>query len=309
MRQIIICFLLSLLFVLCVAPQSNAQSLEEHESTLAELSVQLVNDSLLENRKAAFANLMTEFEAAFKLDSAYSFPFDSVVGVSRLYAPDSTFRMLTWQLFENKETYTYSGCIVFPDGRFVKLTDASPMFMNPKQQEGKPELWFGALYYNMTKAQHGDKTYYLLFGFDGHSYFNKQKLIEAMHIAEDGTISFGAPIFKYTRGKKEKKRTFVESRFILNYSAEVSISLNWSDLYEVILFDHLILAGGSYGQGPAYVTDGSYEAFQITGEGLFFIEKYFNQISLEPPMDPDAKPNTNFAPPKKKKKKRKKKNQ
>ena len=83
-----------------------------------------------------------------------------------------------------------------------------------------------------------------------------------------------------------KGKPKVVSRFMLTYSAEASIRLNYDDEYQLILFDNLIpISGASKGQGTVYVPDGSYRGFKLQPDGTWLqVEKVFSDFQEKAPF-------------------------
>jgi hypothetical protein len=119
---------------------------------------------------------------SLQVKHSFHYPFDSLRGVSHLYAPDSTFRIFSWQL-DFQDSYAYArqrGAIQFrtTDGslKLIPLKDYSEFADNPIDSTRSRNTWIGAVYYNIVQTAHEGKNYYTLFGFDGNSYRTEQKV-------------------------------------------------------------------------------------------------------------------------------------
>ena len=76
------------------------------------------------------------------------------------------------------------------------------------------------------------------------------------------------------------------SRFILDYSDQGSITCNYDPSLDLIIFDHLELVSGSNGK-PVYISDGSYEGYEIKKGILVYKEKLFDhKYELNEPPRP-----------------------
>ena len=104
-----------------------------------------------------------------------------------------------------------------------------------------------------------------MFGFDGHSFFNRRKIIDVLSF-EDNKAIFGHPVFV----KKENGQiTEEKSRILMEYSARSSVKLNYDLIQESILFDNLISIGPlGPNEKDSFVPDGSYQGYKLS-DGLW----------------------------------------
>lgn len=288
MRVLVIC-VASLLFgfgpVFNLSAQSGKLSEEarkqirEIEDTLGILSYLIVNDSLEENRFAATREMIPTLVRALKVPNSFQYPFERLNSVSIRYPQDSSFRVFTWQLFVNGEEYRYYGAIQMnaPELKLFPLVDRSHLVQDPAQAVLTPENWYGALYYGIRSLQTKEGPAYLLFGYDAFSFFNRRKIIDVLRFV-NGKPVFGHPVFPATVNKLEPS-----SRFVLEYTAEASVKLNYDEAMQLIVFDHLIPVQGRNGQGELMAPDGSYEAFKIKKDGLEYIPMLETTILNEAP--------------------------
>ncbi len=279
-----ICFLLPAQNRQKLSAEALAQ-LHEKEDTLALLAYAIVNDSLPEHRFGTCRVFIPKLVEALKVENSFEYPFERIKSVSIQYAPDSTFRIFTWQLYVDTSDYRYYGAIQMntPELKLYPLVDRSyNLKTNPEQAILTPENWYGALYYNIREVKSAKGKYFLLFGYDGYTFFNKRKLVDVLTFQPDGTPSFGAPVFV---NEKKGGPTVTKNRLMLEYSSESSIKLNYDESMNMIVFDHLITSGGVYGQGESNFPDGSYEAYELKG-GLW---KYLSMLPVTP-MDQAPRP-------------------
>ena len=257
--------------------------LEALEDTLGLLSFLIVNDSMPENRFAATKKMIPTLVKALKINNSFSYPFEQLRTVSIQYPADSTFRVFTWQLYVDVDDYRYYGAIQMntPELQLFPLIDRTKEVQAEEQDILPPDKWFGALYYNIHQFDSPNGRKYLVFGFNGNSFFNKKKFIDVLSF-ENGKASFGTPVF-IEEDSITGRRT-VRNRIVREYSSETSIRMNYDETFDLIIFDHLIMMAGSYGQGPTYVPDGSYEGYRLGDDGLwYYVEKVFDQVSEEAP--------------------------
>jgi hypothetical protein len=278
------------IFLLAAAPlsaQNQAAIAEEDqaflelmEDSLALLAYAVVNDSLAEYRFGACREMIPRLVRALKVQNAFHYPFERLQSVSIQYPPDSSFRIFSWQLYVDKDDYRYYGAIQMnsPDLKLYPLIDRSFNLQGDLEQMIlKPDNWYGAVYYHIHGFIAADgKPAYLLFGFDGYSFFRKRKIIDVLSFSS-GEPLFGAPVFAHADGT-------TKNRILRQYAAEASTRCNYDPDLNLVIFDHLIELSGTYGEGPNYYPDGSYEGYKLQKGSWIHVDKVFNQISDEPPM-------------------------
>lgn len=261
---------------------ADLEEIKAVEDTLGLLSYAFVNDSLEENRFLAVRAFIPKLVGALKKPGSFSYPFEQLNSVSIQYPADSTFRIFTWQLYVDKDNYRYYGAIqmnseelqLFPlvDRSFELEADLENIALSA-------DRWYGTVYYNLHTVKYSGQTYHLLFGFDGYEFFRKRKVVDVLRFVE-GKPVFGAPVFV----KQENDGSFTEkSRLLLEYSAAASVRLNYDPALDLLMFDHLTMVGGEYGEGPVQIPDGTYEAYRLNNGKWEYVEKVFNQILDEAP--------------------------
>lgn len=257
--------------------EENQAFLKEMEDTLALLAYAVINDSLPEHRFGACREMIPKLVKALKVENSFRYPFERLKSISIQYPQDSSFRIFTWQLYVDKDDYRYYGAIQMntPELQLSPLIDRSFKIEDAEHAVLSPEEWYGSVYYNLLGVDGPEGPYYLLFGFDGHSFFRKRKLIDVLRF-EEGRPVFGAPVFVHEGGLRKH-------RVVREYSAEVSTRCNYDGLLELIIFDHLIELSGPYGEGPVNYPDGSYEAYRLEGGLWQHVDKVFDQVSDEAP--------------------------
>lgn len=261
------------------------EQLQQLEDTLGMLAFVIINDSLEENRFGATRLMIPTLVKALKVPNSFKYPFSQLQSVSIQYAPDSTFRIFTWQLFVNDNDYRYYGAIQMnaPELKLFPLIDRSFQIDNVEQAVLNPDNWYGQVYYNIRKLDTPAGPQYLLFGFDAFSFFRKRKLLDAMYFA-DGKPVFGAPVFPAIQEGAPPR-----NRMMLEYSAETSIRFNYDAAMDLIVFDHLVAMKGRNGEGEVMVPDGSYEAFRIEKNKLVYIPM-LDIVPLDEPPRPAPLP-------------------
>lgn len=251
---------------------------ESVEDSLIALGQTLLRDSIAEHRQEAATKIKALLTEALQQKNAFQYSFPALRAISVQYPQDSTFRLFTWQLYVSENDYQYGGILqtnsAEPQLRW--LEDQSGKARMPEHEVMSPDRWYGALCYNIKQVGKKGDRYYLLFGYDGYEFFRKRKIIDVL-VFREGQLEFGAPVFVHGPGK-------VKHRIVREYSAEVGTRLNYDDVLEMIMFDHLIGQNGPHGEGLTYYPDGSYEGYKLNRKGQWeHVEKVFDQVSEEAP--------------------------
>ena len=263
-------------------PEGDWNRLEALEDTLGLLSYAVINDSLPEHRFGACREMIPTLVKALKVPHSFEYPFDRLQAISIQYPADSSFRIFTWQLYVDVNEYRYYGAIQMntPELQLFPLIDRSFEIEDPEQAVLSAERWYGAVYYNLRQVTTPEGAYYLLFGFDGNQLYHKRKLVDVLRF-DNGRPVFGAPVFIHPGDDVTPAQS--KLRVLREYSAEVSTRLNYDELLEIIIFDHLLEAQGRYGEGQTYYPDGSYQGYELKDGLWFHIDKVFHETQDEAP--------------------------
>ncbi len=274
-------------FLLCVSTVFSQDSLKitnnqpEITDTLNTLGQSILTDSLTENRIKAndiFKKIITE-ELTQQID--FRIAYDSLKSVKIITAPDSTFRLFTWQVFINDDEYKYEGIIQLnnPNQDLIILKDNSKEYMSAEFEQGDKDHWFGSLCYNIQefKSFEGGKSY-LLFGYNGHSLMERLKIIDVLTFKEN-QVSFGLPVF--LKSEDSKGHPPSKSRVIIDYFAGAVVKVNYDPFENQILFDHLIFKSTPY--GDFLIPDGSYEGYVLKKGYWNHVPKVYDHVYEEAP--------------------------
>ncbi len=259
------------------------EQLRRMEDTLGVLAYAVVNDSIETERFAACRALIPALVRALKVDNSFSYPFSRLKSLSILAPPDSSFRIITWQLFVNDSTYRYYGAIQ-RNSRALQLfalrDKHAELEYLPVSDQLTPENWYGALYYNLRQFDGREGRKYLLFGYDAFSFFEKRKVIDVLSFDKTGNAIFGAPVFE----REDAESNLPEQRLIFEYSAETSVRVNWDEEYQMVLFDHLIALPSPFGRGTTHVIDGSYDGLKLEKGRWKYVVQVFHDSQETPPF-------------------------
>lgn len=295
--------------------EADLKHIRTYEDSVDVLSGMLLHDTSSVSRFVACKYMIKGLVKALKVDNSFQYDFPQFERISIQYAPDSSFRIFTWQLFVNPDDYRYYGAIQLnsKELKLIPLADRSADMLDPANSFSTNSEWYGAIYYNIKQVDsEAFGRYYVLFGYDAHNFFTHRKILDVMQI-KGNEANFGLPVFVVPPDILEEKKKIAEfnanvpvgnrikvddaallakkgenkvfNRWVVTYSAEASAILNYDEDYQLILMDNLINTGGNYkGQGEIKVPDGSYRGFQLQADGRWLqIEKVFNDFQEEAP--------------------------
>lgn len=271
--------------VLCVLASATAYSqsaadkkrLVKKEDSLKVFADSMINAVLPQDRFRADSNFVRGLVRALKTKNSFYYPFDSLQTISRLYAPDSSFRIFTWQLKKDEYVYLQKGAIQINtrDGalKLFPLFDYSMYTGKPADSTRTNENWIGAIYYKMIMKENRGKKYYTLLGFDDFNISSNKKWIEILSFNAAGEPVFGGPLISF---KEDTTKRPVQARYVMEYKKEASTLLNYDPELDMIVFDHLISETDEPEKKNTYIPDGSYEGFKWKNGQWVHVDKVFN---------------------------------
>jgi len=238
----------------------------------------MILDSFTANRMHSDSILTKTFVRALQIKNSFYYPFDSVHGVSKLYAPDSAFRILTWNITFTDYYARQRGAIQMrtDDGslKLFPLRDFSEFTKTPMDSSRTRTNWIGAVYYDIIKTTYNGKNFYTMIGFDYNSVMSNKKWIEVMSFDNSGEPVFGAN--RYFSYEKDSVKRYPAYRFSLEYKKSARAILQYEPELKMILVDHLISETDEPEKKWTYVPDGDYEAFTWQGGQWVHIDKLYN---------------------------------
>jgi hypothetical protein len=237
---------------------------------------------------------------SLKTPFSFNYPFDSLTTISRLYSPDSLFRIFTWQVSRDADLHRRHGAIQMrtADGslKLFPLIDRSIVIQNQEDTVTNNEWWIGAIYYRVIKKEYNNKNYYTLFGYDENSIRSTKKRIEVLTFDEKGSPVFGGKYFTFEKDTINKP---VQSRYTIEYKKNGNGRILYDDELDMIIYDHLISESNEPAKKFTYIPDGDYEGFKWVNGKWQHIEKVFNK-KREDGQAPVLKPFTEEKLPSKK---------
>lgn len=257
------------------SPPDN-KTLRGKEDSLRALSEQVIDGSFLAERIYADSLFTRVLVRALKEEGSFFFPFDSLYTVSRLYSPDSSFRIITWQVQIHPNRYRQRGAIQMhtKDGslKLFPLIDKSDVIISYEDTITDHTAWPGAVYYNIIRKEVKGKPVYTLLGYDENDMSSNKKLIEILDLSGEKPV-FGRFMFS---GRKC-------ARYIIEYKKAAGPRMNYDSELDMIIFEHLISESGEPLNKYTLVGDGDYEAFRWNpdfGQWLY-VPKLFEYVTPE----------------------------
>lgn len=194
-----------------------------YEDTLKKLSNVIFNGKTDSLKFSANNKFLKTFIRALGEDNSCKFPFDSILTVSKLVAPDNSFRIFTWTLIKENGNYKYFGLIQFLSDKnyknIIKLKDKSDSIAKPENTVLTDNNWYGAVYYKIIDEKYKRKHYYTLLGWKGSNLMSRKKLIEVLTFDANDKPVFGGNYFKTNLAEPK--------RIIFEYSSDAVMSLKY----------------------------------------------------------------------------------
>jgi hypothetical protein len=264
-----------------------ASQLEELQSR--EDSLKIYADSMIHainpgKRFMSDSNFVRMLVRALRIPHSFEYSFDSLQTISRIYAPDSSFRIFTWQLKKDEYFYFQKGAIQMrtKDGslRLFPLFDASMFTAKPIDSVRSRNNWIGAIYYKVIQKTWQGKNYYTLLGFDGFTVGSNRKWMEVLTFNEStGEPQFGGPFFKLKHDTSSKEQLLY--RFVIEYKKEASTTFNYNGEMDMVIVDHLISETEEPHRPETYIPDGDFEGFQWKQGIWVHVPKVFTEVPDE----------------------------
>lgn len=264
----------------CIAQTITAtdrKKLMAKEDTLRDYARYLITDSTTAERMVYDSFFTRTLVRALQIKNSFYYPFDSLIGISRLYSPDTTFRIFTWNIQFDDYYSRQKGAIQLKtkDGslKLIPLRDYSEFTEKAEDSVRTKSNWIGAIYYNMIKTEYRGKNYYTLFGFDSYSAMSSKKWIEVLYFNERNEPVFGGPFFTYDKDDPPQKPRY---RFSLEFKKDTKTLVNYIDDVGLILIDHLISESDEPDHKWTFVPDGDNEAFKWENGKWVHVNKPFD---------------------------------
>jgi hypothetical protein len=239
------------------------KDLARKEDSLQVFADSMINGTTPAKRFRSDSNFVRLLVKSLKIKNSFNYPFDSLQTVSKLYAPDSTFRLLTWQLKKDDYMFIQKGAIQMrtKDGslKLYPLFDASMFTSKPLDSVRTRNNWIGAIYYKIIQKTHQGKNYYTLLGFDDYSVGSNRKWLEVLSFNDNGEPVFGGPFISF---KEDTAKRNTQYRFNIEYKKEARTTFNYNPELDMIIYDHLVSETQQPERMETYIPDGDFEGFK-----------------------------------------------
>ena len=284
----ILCFVCSLN---AVAQTDNLNYLKQEEDTLAKYSKDMITAQDASKRFYADSVFIRTLVRALRTPYSFSYPFDSV-NVSKIYAPDSSFRIFTWEVERDESYYKQFGAIQMrtKDGSLdlVPLFDGSDGVSNPADSVRNNKNWIGAIYYKIVMKEYKGKKYYTLLGFDDNDFVSTKKWIEVLTFDSNNQPVFGGKYFDYKEDSIKPAQPAY--RFCFEYKKDARARLQYDPELDLIVFDHLISESNEPNKRFTLIPDGDYEGFKWSNGKWVHVENVFEHQNLKDGQAPVPQP-------------------
>jgi hypothetical protein len=308
MRLFIACFCF-VFFSFNVASQQigkeNYVELQKFEIDLQIFADSIINSKDWITRFKADGELIKGLVTCLKVPYSFNYKFDSV-RISKLYAPDSSFRIFTWQVMKDYSFYRQRGAIQMKtkDGslKLFPLFDISDFTNYPNDSIRDANRWIGAIYYNIIAKTYNNKTYYTLLGRDDNNERTNKKWIDILTFDEKGKPQFGRNCFIYPNdGIKPPQPCY---RFCLEFRKNAGVKLQYDEKLDEIIFDHLISENNNVEIKSSLIPYGDYEGFKWQNGKWYYTAQPFENIETKEGSQTFPKPFLEIEEKKKKERKR-----
>ena len=255
--------------------------LQQKEDSLKSISEKIINASNPAERLTCDSLFTKMLVRSLKIKNSFHFPFDSLYSISRLYAPDSSFRIFTWQMIINDNVIRQHGAIQMKtvDGslKLFPLIDKSDITDNMSDTIANNLGWIGAVYYKIVLTKNQGNSYYTLLGYDENNIRSNKKIIEILTL-KNGEPIFGNQLFRIVSGYGYNNKM---ARFILEFKKDASPRLTFDADLNMIIFEHLISESNEPNKKWTLVGDGDYEGFKWLNGNWVYVNKIFNTVTSE----------------------------
>ena len=280
MQKLFTLFCVSFVFV-ASAQQLTPAELKQfklREDSLKRFGYEIVRGTDAAVRFRSDSNFTRILVRALIQDKSYQFPFDSLKTISKVYSPDSSFRIFTWQVVRDDDYCRQKGFIQLrnPKGKekFIPLRDADQFIANDVDTVANNMWWVGAVYYRILEKEHNGRKFYTLFGYDENDARTTKKWLDVMWFDDNGTPMFGIPAaFSYAKDSVPKPAL---NRFLLEYKKDGRARVQYDEELDMIIFDHLISETNEPGKRYTLIPDGDYEGFKWTNGQWLHVDKVFD---------------------------------
>lgn len=253
------------------------------EESIKDYALGIMNAEDMIDRFRADSLFTRGLVQALRQPNSFQYRFDSLTTISKIYAPDSSFRIFTWQVMKDFSAYRQHGAIQMrtTDGslKLFPLFDHSDYSENPFDSVRTAANWIGAVYYGIVQKSFNNKQYYTLLGYDESNARSTKKWMEVLHFDAAGKPLFGGRFFTYTQDSIKPAQPAY--RFCLEFKKQAGAKFNYDPEIDKIVFAHLVSETGEVKERHSLIPYGSYEGFRWQN-GKWIHEKNVDEVDPKP---------------------------
>lgn len=269
---------------------SDVELLKKKQDSLSAIGINMVESIEAGDRFRADSLFTRLLVRSLKTPNSFYFSFDSIQTISKIYAPDSSFRIFTWQVSKDENTHRRHGAIQMRTNngnlKLYPLVDRSFIIENQQDTITNNEWWIGSIYYKIIKKEFQGKPFYTLLGYDENSIRSTKKRVEVLQFNESGTPVFGGNYFNFQKDSIPRKN---QARFWIEYKKNANARILFDEELDMIIFDNLISESNEPLKKFTLIPDGDYQGFKWINGQWQHINKVFT-FKLEDGQAPVEKP-------------------
>lgn len=264
------------LTTLGVSAQKNAgdlEALDAIENEIRSITERMMAASSPDSALEQNTRLIEKVDKALVMASSFDYPFDSIGPITVVYSPDRFCRFLTWGLEDTEGKFVHFGFLQYRDPNkkehhHIRLEDHYREIENPTYRKLGPDLWYGAIYYDIIVSGSKKDPRYTLLGWNGGDNLSSTKVIDVLYFNDNADPYFGAPLFHQEHNRKP-------FRLLFHYAEEANMALNFEEEEGAIIYDHLSPPSPAYqDMKEYYVPDLSYDAYLLRNGEWHFESNY-----------------------------------
>ena len=207
-RKYIYLFVLNLI-VISMQAQSSGKSFsafKQHEDSMKTYAFNIVNAREAADRFRSDSIFTKMLVRALKEPHSFYYPFDSLQTISRLYAPDSSFRIFTWQVVKDENTFRRHGAIQIntKDGS-ATLSSVTKLLLT-NTDHVITNMNCGSNILRILEYRNG-KKYYTLFGYDENNIRSTRNGLKSFALRTGQTV-FSGPFSVLQKIRYRKQTRF-----------------------------------------------------------------------------------------------------
>lgn len=269
---------------------SDVELLKKKQDSLSAIGINMVESIEAGDRFRADSLFTRLLVRSLKTPNSFYFSFDLIQTISKIYAPDSSFRIFTWQVSKDENTHRRHGAIQMRTNngnlKLYPLVDRSFIIENQQDTITNNEWWIGSIYYKIIKKEFQGKPFYTLLGYDENSIRSTKKRVEVLQFNESGTPVFGGNYFNFQKDSIPRKN---QARFWIEYKKNANARILFDEELDMIIFDNLISESNEPLKKFTLIPDGDYQGFKWINGQWQHINKVFT-FKLEDGQAPVEKP-------------------